>query len=90
MKGTTPQAQQLSREVASGLDSLQNEIDQAIQRQGASGVKKPFDTFVRKMEQAQTWLSNPAGDHTGLGTFNIFNKHHHRHQRQMNLHFPRE
>ena len=69
-KGTTPEAQKLTREVASKLDGLQNEIDQAIQRQSASGVKKPFNTFVGKMEQAQQWLNNPAGDHSGLGTNN--------------------
>ncbi|EDO35762.1 predicted protein [Nematostella vectensis] len=66
-KGTTPRGLELSGAVDKRLDSLKNNIGDALQHQNISGAKKPTDTIVGKVEQAQQWLNNPAGDHTRLG-----------------------
>ncbi|KXJ18815.1 Vinculin [Exaiptasia diaphana] len=66
-KGTTPRGLEISREVGRELNNLRTIMDDAVQHQGISGVKKPATSFAGKMEQAQQWLQNPSGDHTGIG-----------------------
>lgn len=42
-------------------------MQHAILQQEQSGVRRPANTFVGKMDQVHQWMNNPSSDPTGLG-----------------------
>ena len=42
-------------------------MQNAILQQEQSGVRRPANTFVGKMDQVHQWMNNPSSDPTGLG-----------------------
>ena len=42
-------------------------MQHALLQQEQSGVRRPANTFVGKMDQVHQWMNNPASDPTGLG-----------------------
>ena len=42
-------------------------MQHAILQQEQSGVQRPANTFVGKMDQVHQWMNNPSSDPTGLG-----------------------
>ena len=67
LKGTSPEGQRLNKEVAQQLEGLNSEMQHAILQQEQSGVRRPANTFVGKMDQVHQWMNNPSSDPTGLG-----------------------
>ena len=66
-KGTSPEGQRLNREIAQKLDGLNAEMQHALLQQEQSGVRRPANTYVGKMDQVHQWLNNPSSDPTRLG-----------------------
>ncbi|KAL9979828.1 hypothetical protein ACROYT_G017545 [Oculina patagonica] len=66
-KGTSPEGQRLNKEVAKQLEGLNAEMQHALLQQEQSGVRRPANTFVGKMDQVHQWMNNPSSDRTGLG-----------------------
>lgn len=67
VKGTSPEGQRLNKEVAQQLEGLNSEMQHAILQQEQSGVRRPANTFVGKMDQVHQWMNNPSSDPNGLG-----------------------
>ena len=67
LKGTSPEGQRLNKEVAQQLEGLNSEMQNAILQQEQSGVRRPANTLVGKMDQVHQWMNNPSSDPTGLG-----------------------
>lgn len=66
-KGGSPQAQSLSRSIGQKLRDLIGMCNRAVANVERSGVRQPAHTLRGKVEQAQSWLANPALDDKGLG-----------------------
>ncbi|GLH15861.1 Catenin alpha [Gryllus bimaculatus] len=66
-KGTTPQAECLSRGIQEKLADVQNLVMRAVVSMEKSGVQQPAHTVSGRLEQAHRWLSNPERDDRGLG-----------------------
>lgn len=66
-KGDSPQAQSLSRSIGQKLKELIGMCNRAVTNVERSGVRQPAHTLRGKVEQAQSWLANPALDDKGLG-----------------------
>ncbi|KAJ7380306.1 hypothetical protein OS493_011026 [Desmophyllum pertusum] len=66
-KGTSPEGQRLNRGIAQKLDGLNAEMQHALLQQEQSGVRRPANTYVGKMDQVHQWLNNPSSDPTRLG-----------------------
>ncbi|UYV82651.1 VCL [Cordylochernes scorpioides] len=66
-KGTTPQAQSLSRELHHQLTELCRKVGQAVQNLERSGHQQPAHTVGGRVEQAMRWLAAPHHDDKGLG-----------------------
>ena len=46
-------------------------MQHAILEQEQSGVRRPANTFVGKMDQVHQWMNNPSSDPTGLGRYHV-------------------
>ena len=57
----------LNREVAQQLEDLNQEMQNAMLGQESSGVRRPANTFVGKMDQVHQWVNTPSSDPAGLG-----------------------
>ena len=44
-------------------------MQHALLQQEQSGVRRPANTFVGKMDQVHQWMNNPSSDPTGLGGY---------------------
>ncbi|XP_046400947.1 vinculin isoform X3 [Ischnura elegans] len=73
-KGTTPQAQSLSRAIQGKLSELQRLVATTVTSTergpggwGGGGRQQPAHTVWGRLEQARRWLENPAVDDRGLG-----------------------
>ncbi|XP_066997398.2 vinculin isoform X4 [Anabrus simplex] len=66
-KGTSPQAECLSRGVQEKLADLQSLVMRAVVGMEKSGVQQPAHTVSGRLEQAHRWLANPDRDDRGLG-----------------------
>jgi len=66
-KGTTPQAQSMSRSIGQQLRNLVQLIEQAIRDLERGGLTIPKQTLDGRLEQAMRWLANPGFDDRGLG-----------------------
>lgn len=59
-KGTTPQAQSMSRSINAQLKNLVQLIEQAIRDLERDGLQIPKQTLEGRLEQALRWLLNPG------------------------------
>ncbi|XP_055928265.1 vinculin-like isoform X2 [Argiope bruennichi] len=66
-KGTTPQAEALSRGISQKLRELIGLVSQGISNVERSSVQQPAHTLRGRMEQARAWLTNPSFNDNGLG-----------------------
>ncbi|XP_067124487.1 vinculin-like isoform X3 [Centruroides vittatus] len=66
-KGTSPQAQALSRGIGQKLKELNGLIQQAVINVERSGIQQPAHTIGGRIEQAEQWLANPTYNDRGFG-----------------------
>ncbi|GFS53436.1 vinculin, partial [Trichonephila inaurata madagascariensis] len=66
-KGTTPQAEALSRGISQKMRQLISLISQGISNVEKSSIQLPAHTLKGQMEQARAWLTNPSFNDDGLG-----------------------
>ncbi|GIY50033.1 hypothetical protein CDAR_597421 [Caerostris darwini] len=66
-KGTTPQAEALSRGISQKLRELISLVSQGISNVERSSIQQPAHTLRGRMEQARAWLTNPSFNDNGLG-----------------------
>ncbi|KAI1289160.1 Vinculin [Halotydeus destructor] len=66
-KGGSPQAQALSKSIDIKLRDLNGLVSRAIANCERSGLQQPAHTVSGRVEQALSWLANPAFDDKGLG-----------------------
>ncbi|GFS81009.1 vinculin [Nephila pilipes] len=66
-KGTTPQAEALSRGISQKLRELISLVSQGITNVERSTIQQPAHTLRGRMEQARAWLTNPSFNDNGLG-----------------------
>ncbi|XP_035220262.1 vinculin-like [Stegodyphus dumicola] len=66
-KGTTPQAEALSRGISQKLRELIRLVSQGISNVERSSTQQPAHTLRGRIEQARAWLTNPSFNDSGLG-----------------------
>lgn len=66
-KGTTPQAEALSRGISQKMRELISLLSQGISNVERSSIQQPAHTLRGRMEQARAWLTNPSFNDNGLG-----------------------
>ncbi|KAG8199192.1 hypothetical protein JTE90_016019 [Oedothorax gibbosus] len=66
-KGTTPQAEALSRGISQKLRELISLVAQGILNMERSAIQQPAHTLRGRMEQARAYLANPSFNDNGLG-----------------------
>ncbi|XP_052862954.1 vinculin isoform X1 [Anopheles cruzii] len=66
-KGTTPQADNIARDIRDKLGSLEQSVLNAIMGVDKAGLQQTAHTVQGRLEQACRWLQNPAKDDRGLG-----------------------
>ena len=69
IQGNSPQAMSLAREMQHKVKDLQKLTNDGIMNTERSGIRKPAPTVQGKVDQALTWLANPAIDDKGLGKY---------------------
>lgn len=66
-KGTTPQAETLSRNLHERLGDLMRAVSTAVNNSERLGGEQPAHTVAGRLEQAGRWLQHPERDDNGLG-----------------------
>ncbi|GFQ79877.1 vinculin [Trichonephila clavata] len=66
-KGTTPQAEALSRGISQKIRQLISLLSQGIANVEKSSIQLPAHTLKGRMDQARAWLTNPSFNDNGLG-----------------------
>ncbi|CAH1389701.1 unnamed protein product [Nezara viridula] len=66
-KGTTPQAETLSRNLHERLGDLMRAVSTAVNNSERLGGEQPAHTVAGRLEQAGRWLQHPEREDNGLG-----------------------
>uniref|UniRef100_A0A0A9VYZ0 Vinculin n=1 Tax=Lygus hesperus TaxID=30085 RepID=A0A0A9VYZ0_LYGHE len=66
-KGTTPQAESLSRGIQEKLGELVRAVSGAVNNMERLGVEQIAHTVTGRLEQATRWLQHPERDDNGVG-----------------------
>ncbi|XP_018910673.1 vinculin isoform X3 [Bemisia tabaci] len=66
-KGTSPQAESLSRSVEHKLEDTNTAVNRAVVNMDKYGGQQPAHTVSGRLEQALRWLQHPDSDDKGLG-----------------------